>query len=66
MGGHTVGDMPPAHALRLQESVSLVRKYSSFLDIPVAACLGQQLLVLNLKPWRSLWAMAQHRSQLVW
>ena len=45
----------------------MLRKYSSFLDIPMSFLLGKVVYVASPKHWTILFAaMGQHASQFVW
>jgi N-acetylglucosaminylphosphatidylinositol deacetylase len=47
--------------------VNLLRKYSSFLDIPMSFLLAKTVYVASPKHWTILCsAMGEHASQFVW
>lgn len=49
------------------QTVNRLRKYSSFLDIPMSFLLGRVVYVSKLSFWCSLYsAMSEHASQFVW
>jgi N-acetylglucosaminylphosphatidylinositol deacetylase len=48
-------------------TVNVLRKYSSFLDIPMSFLLGNVVYVAGPKHWTLLCAaMGRHASQFVW
>lgn len=52
------------YALR---TVNMLRKYSSFLDIPMSFLLSSVVYVAGPAHWTVLWsAMGQHGSQFLW
>ncbi|KAK3895769.1 hypothetical protein Pcinc_000522 [Petrolisthes cinctipes] len=49
------------------ETVSVLRKYLSFLDVPLTYILSTCVFTLNTKQWSILQrAMRQHKSQMLW
>ncbi|XP_037089877.1 N-acetylglucosaminyl-phosphatidylinositol de-N-acetylase-like [Pollicipes pollicipes] len=48
-------------------TVNRVRKYSSFMDVPITYLANDIVFLASLDEWKRIQhAMAQHRSQLVW
>ncbi|KAF0306522.1 N-acetylglucosaminyl-phosphatidylinositol de-N-acetylase [Amphibalanus amphitrite] len=61
------GRLPTECAVYCVPTVNLLRKFSSFLDVPLTLLTSEVVSLVSLDEWsRIQHAMGQHRSQIVW